>query len=54
MHKCKVLCSGLERRIKKVIDVAVRVLYIDVRNVFVVFMLRVFVAVQSQYYVFRR
>ena len=42
------LGSGLKRRIKKIIDVAVRVLYIEMPNVFVVFMLRVFVAVQSQ------
>ena len=54
LYKSKVLRSGLERRIKKIIDVAMRVLYIDVRNVFVVFMLRVLVAVQCQYYVFRR
>lgn len=39
---------GLERGIKKIIDVAVRVLYINVRYVFVVLVLGVFVAVQGQ------
>ena len=52
--KSKMLRGGLKRRVKKIIDMAVRVLYIDVGNVFVVLMLRVFVAVQGQNCLFRR
>jgi len=45
LRKRKMLRSGLERRIKKIVDVAVRVFYIEVRNLFVLFMLRVLVVV---------
>ena len=48
------LKSVLERGIEKVIDVAVRVLYIDVGYVFVVFANGMLVAVQSQDCLFRR
>ena len=52
--KGKMLRSWLKRRIEKIIDVAMRVLYIEMRYVFVVSVSGVFVAVQSQYSLFRR
>ena len=48
------LRSRLERCIKKIIDVAMGVFYIDVRYIFVVRVNGVFVAVQGQYGLFRR
>ena len=52
--KRKILRCGLKWRIKKIIDMAMRVLYIDVRYIFVVRMNGMFVAVQSQNGLFRR
>jgi hypothetical protein len=52
--KNKMLCSRLKRRVEKIIYLTVRVLYIDVRYVFVVGAGSVFVAVQSQHGLFRR
>jgi hypothetical protein len=48
LNEMKMLRRSLERYVVKVIDVAVRMFYIDVRYRFVVLVLSVFVAVQGQ------
>jgi hypothetical protein len=52
--KNKIFRYRLKRRIEQVVDVAVGMLYVEMRYVFVVGVCGVFVGVQSQYRIFRR